>query len=48
MPQVMRRRFAEADILEIWDYIAEDKIAAADDWVDRLDEQFRLPVGSWS
>jgi toxin ParE1/3/4 len=38
----MRRPLAEADILEIWDYIADDNIAAADDWVDRLDEQFRL------
>ena len=42
MPQVMRRPLAEADILEIWDYLAEDSIAAADDWIDRLDEQFRL------
>ena len=42
MPQVRRRPLAEADILEIWDYIAEDSIAVADDWVDRLDEQFRL------
>ena len=42
MPRVMRRPLSEADILEIWDYIAEDSIAAADDWVDRLDEQFRL------
>ena len=42
------RPLAEADILEIWDYIAEDSIAAADDWVDRLDEKFRLPLGSWS
>ena len=44
----MRRALAEADILEIWDLVAEDNIPAADDWVDRLDEQFRLPVGSWS
>lgn len=42
MSQVMRRPLAEADILEIWDYIAEDSIAAADHWIDRLDEQFRL------
>ena len=42
MPQVTRRPLAETDILEIWDYIADDSLAAADRWVDRLDEQFRV------
>ena len=42
MPRVLRRPLAEADILEIWDYIAEDSLPAADRWLDRLDEQFRL------
>ena len=42
MPRVTRRPLAEADILEIWDYIADDSLVAADRWVDRLDEQFRL------
>ena len=42
MPQVALRPLAETDILEIWDYIADDSLAAADRWVDRLDEQFRL------
>ena len=42
MPQVTRRPLAETDILEIWDYIAEDSLAAADRWVDQLDEQFRV------
>ena len=42
MPRVTRRPLAEADILEIWDYIADDSLADADRWVDRLDEQFRL------
>jgi len=42
MPQVARRPLAETDILEIWDYIADDSFAAADRWVDHLDEQFRL------
>ena len=42
MPQVTRRPLAEADILEIWEYVADDNIAAADRWVDRLDEQLRL------
>ncbi len=42
MPQVTRRPLAEADILEIWDYIADDNPAAADRWVDQLDGQFRM------
>jgi len=42
MPQVTRRPLAETDILEIWDYIADDSLTAADRWVDRLDEQFRV------
>ena len=42
MPRVTRRPLAETDILDIWDYIADDSLAAADRWVDRLDEQFRL------
>ncbi len=42
MPQVTRRPLAETDILEIWDYIAADSLAAADRWVDHLDEQFRV------
>jgi len=42
MPRVTRRPLAEVDILEIWDYIADDNVATADRWVDRLDEQFRV------
>ncbi len=42
MPRITRRSLAEADILEIWDYIADDSIDAADRWVDRLDEQLGL------
>lgn len=42
MPRVNRRPLAEADILEIWSYIAEDSLAAADLWMERLDEQFKL------
>ena len=42
MPQVTRRPLAETDILEIWDYIADDSLAAADRWVDQVDKQFRV------
>lgn len=42
MPRVIRRPLAAADILDIWDHIAEDSLDQADRWVDRLDEKFRL------
>lgn len=42
MPRITRRPLAEADIIEVWATIADDSVAAADRWVDRLDEQFRL------
>ncbi len=42
MVRVIRRPLAELDILEIWDYIAEDSVTEADLWVDRLDEKLRL------
>lgn len=39
MPRVTRRPLAAPDILDSWDYIAEDSLAAADRWVDA---KFRL------
>lgn len=42
MPRVTRRPAAEADILEIWAFIAEDSLVEADLWVDRLDEKLVL------
>lgn len=42
MARVTRRPQAEADVLEIWDYIAEDSVFDADRWVDRLDEKLSL------
>ena len=42
MGRVTRRPQAEADILEIWDYIAEDSMVEADLWVDSLDEKLGL------
>lgn len=35
-------RWPRPDIIEIWDYIADDSFEAADRWVDQLDEKFRL------
>lgn len=42
MARVTRRPLAAADILEIWNHIAEDSLDQADRWVDGLDEGFRL------
>lgn len=42
MVRVIRRPLAELDILEIWDFIAEDSITEADLWIDRLDEKLLL------
>jgi toxin ParE1/3/4 len=42
MARVTRRPEAEADILETWDFIADDSISEADRWIDRLDEKFAL------
>jgi toxin ParE1/3/4 len=42
MARVTRRPLAEADILDIWDYIAEDSPDEADRWLDRLDEKLSL------
>ena len=42
MPRIVRRPLAGADIADIWDYIAEDSLAQADAWVDRLDAKLRL------
>lgn len=42
MARVTRRPLAAADILEIWDHIAEDSLDQADRWVDKLDEKFGI------
>ena len=42
MSRVLRRRQAAADIADIWQHIAQDKPAAADRWIDDLDQQFGL------
>ncbi len=42
MARITRRPQAAADILEIWDFIADDSFLEADRWVDRLDEKLSL------
>lgn len=41
LSRVTRRPLAAADILDIWDHIAEDSVEQADRWVDKLDEKFQ-------
>ena len=41
MPVIIRRPRASADMSEIWEFIAEESIARADEFVDRADEKFR-------
>jgi len=42
MPRIGHRPLASADIAEIWDFIAEDNLAQADAFVDRLDRKLQL------
>jgi len=42
MARVFLSTVAQADILEIWAYIADDNVGAADAWIDRLDEHLSL------
>jgi toxin ParE1/3/4 len=42
MARILRRPQASEDIAGIWDHIADDNLAAADRWLDRLDKQLRL------
>ncbi|MCE2907515.1 MAG: type II toxin-antitoxin system RelE/ParE family toxin [Betaproteobacteria bacterium] len=42
MARVTRRPLAAADILDIWDHIAEDSLDQADRWVEQLDEKFSI------
>jgi toxin ParE1/3/4 len=42
MAIVNRRPLAAADILDIWDFIADDSLDQADRWLDKLDDKLRL------
>lgn len=42
MPVVLKRPRAADDLIEIWDYIAEDNVARADAFIDDADAQFHL------
>jgi toxin ParE1/3/4 len=42
MPTILRRPRASADLSEIWEFIAQEKIERADAFIDRIDEKFRV------
>ena len=41
MPVIIKRPRAKSDVVEIWDYIADDSEARADAFIDRIDQKFR-------
>jgi toxin ParE1/3/4 len=42
MPKVIVSPLAQADVDEIWDYIARESIPNADRYVDRIERRFAL------
>jgi len=40
MPEIKRTAKAEEDLIDIWVYIAQDKVSAADSLLDRIEEKF--------
>jgi toxin ParE1/3/4 len=42
MPEVVLDRAAKADLIEIWQYIAQDNPQAADRMLDRISDGFHL------
>jgi toxin ParE1/3/4 len=42
MARVLKRPQAQADLIEIWDYIAQDSEESADAFLDTLNERFDL------
>lgn len=42
MPEILRHPEAEADLDEIWLYIAQDDPDAADRFIDRIEERCRI------
>lgn len=41
MPVIVKSPRAKADLAELWDYIADDSEARADEFVETLDRKFR-------
>jgi toxin ParE1/3/4 len=41
MAIVVKRPLAELDLLEVWDYIADDSMDRADEFLDRIEEKLQ-------
>ncbi len=41
MAIVLKRPLAEIDLLDIWDYIADDSMDRADEFLDRIEEKLQ-------
>jgi toxin ParE1/3/4 len=39
MAIILKRPLAELDLLDIWDYIADDSLDRADDFLDRIESK---------
>jgi toxin ParE1/3/4 len=44
-PRVFKTHLAEKDLENIWLYIAQDSLDAADQWLDQLEKKARLLAG---
>jgi toxin ParE1/3/4 len=42
MPEIIKLARARADLVEIWDYIADDNETQADAFIDNIDRRLRL------
>jgi toxin ParE1/3/4 len=42
MPVIIKRPRAADDLIEIWDYIADDSVTRADLFIDDVDAKFQL------
>jgi toxin ParE1/3/4 len=42
MPEIIKLARARADLVEIWDYIADDSETQADAFIDNIDRRLRL------
>ena len=42
MPEIRITHLAKSDLLEIWSYIAEDSMSAADKFLDTIEQKCRL------
>ncbi len=42
MPVILRRPRAADDLIELWDYVADDSVTRTDAFIDDVDAKFQL------